>query len=309
MNSQKQYKQIILGVLVGASLMYGCKEEEAVVEETPCPKITWYADADLDGLGDPNVTISDCVQPEGYVENSDDKVDAKASSINVPMVFKVTGENCPPCGGWGWTAFTDLVDRYQGGKAFSWANYGSGFSNGYFRNQEAFPTMQAIQDRFAPNSSKPNFVVNGKNYITSSTDAQTAADAFLLQNAPVGMVMSSTIEGDQLIIHAEAEAFESVSGTYVLGAYLIEDKAVGPQSGPIGANGDVEHHNVMRGSLSDNTWGEVITESGLSAGTKYEKTFTMDIPNGYNRENFSYGLIVWKRISTAHVFVNAYATQ
>jgi len=41
--------------------------------------------------------------------------------------------------------------------------------------------MQAIQDRFAPNSSKPNFVVNGRNYITSAADAQTAADAFILK--------------------------------------------------------------------------------------------------------------------------------
>jgi hypothetical protein len=90
---------------------------------------------------------------------------------------------------------------------------------------------------------------------------------------------------------------------------LIEDKALGPQAGTAGQNGDAEHHNVMRGSLTDNAWGEVITETGLTAGTKYEKTFTMDIPSGYNSDNFSYGLIVWKKISTAHIFINAYATK
>jgi hypothetical protein len=35
----------------------------------------------------------------------------------------------------------------------------------------------------------------------------------------------------------------------------------------------------------------------------------MEIPEGYNRDNFAYGLVVWKRISTVHIFVNAYATQ
>jgi hypothetical protein len=309
MNKNNYSKKIIFSVLIGASLMYGCKEDETAAGDPPCPKSTFYADADGDGLGNPDVTMEACDQPEGYVDNSDDKIDAKASSAGVPMVLKITGETCPPCGGWGWTAFADLVYRYEGGLALTWGNYGTGFSSGYFRNQEAFPTMQAIQDRFAPNSSKPNFVVNGRNYITSSADAQVAADAFTETTAPVGMVMNARIEGDKLIIDAEAEAFENVAGTYVLGAYLIEDKALGPQSGEAGANGDAEHHNVMRGSLSDNAWGEVITEEGLATGSKYEKTFTMDIPSGYTKENFSYGLIVWKRVSTAHIFVNAHATR
>jgi hypothetical protein len=302
-------KIVLFIVLATVSLLFGCKDEVATYEDTPCPKIEWYADADGDGLGNPNVTMKDCNQPEGFVLNSDDKIDVRATSKGVPMVFKVTGETCPPCGGWGWTAFSSLVYRYQGGKALSWGNYGSGFSNGYFRNQEASPTMQAFQERFAPNSSKPNFAVNGRNYSTSVADAQNAADAFINTTAPVGMVMNARIEGDELIIDAEAEVFENAAGTYVLGAYLIEDKALGPQSGDAGANGDAEHHNVMRGSLSDNAWGEVIAEDGLVAGAVYGKTFKMEIPEGYNRDNFAYGLVVWKRISTGHIFVNAYATQ
>jgi hypothetical protein len=303
--------KILMTVAAISMLATSCSDKETPTEpeDESCTKVMWYADADGDGLGDAEVTLFECDQPEGYVSNSNDKIDAKASNMAVPMVFKVTGETCPPCGGWGWTAFADLVYRYQGGKAFSWGNYGTGFSSGHFRNQEFNPTMQAMQDRFAPNSSKPNFVVNGRNYTTNSADAQAAADAFVLTTAPVGMVMKATIEGDKLTINAEAEAFEDANGTYVMGAYLIEDKALGPQAGTAGANGDAEHHNVMRGSLSDNAWGDVITEDGLSAGTKYEKSFSLDIPSGYNRDNFAYGLIVWKRIGIAHLFVNAYATQ
>ena len=36
-----------------------------------------------------------------------------------------------------------------------------------------------------------------------------------------------------------------------------------------------------------------------------------DKPEGYvdNSDNFSYGLIVWKKISTAQIFINAHATK
>ena len=38
-------------------------------------ELTWYFDSDNDGLGDINVSISDCEQPPGYVSNSDDACD------------------------------------------------------------------------------------------------------------------------------------------------------------------------------------------------------------------------------------------
>ena len=37
---------------------------------------TWYQDVDGDGLGNPDVSVTDCDQPEGYVDNADDDNDA-----------------------------------------------------------------------------------------------------------------------------------------------------------------------------------------------------------------------------------------
>lgn len=41
-------------------------------DDSSCTESTWYEDADEDGLGNPDVSISACEQPEGYVSDSSD---------------------------------------------------------------------------------------------------------------------------------------------------------------------------------------------------------------------------------------------
>ncbi len=63
--------QIALCSIIALSVMFvSCGDED-----DPCTGVTWYEDADGDGLGNPDVTTSACEQPEGYVENSDDDDD------------------------------------------------------------------------------------------------------------------------------------------------------------------------------------------------------------------------------------------
>ncbi len=53
-----------------AFLSTSCNEED-----DPCAEITWYQDADNDGLGNPDVSQLACTQPEGYVADNTDPDD------------------------------------------------------------------------------------------------------------------------------------------------------------------------------------------------------------------------------------------
>jgi hypothetical protein len=302
-------KKILTLLLCSGLFVYtGCnKKTQTINDPAPCDIKTWYQDSDGDGLGNPNAeTIKDCDQPAGYVLNSDDPIDLKVQQKQVPILVKFTGETCPPCGGWGWTAWESLSSKFWG-TGFCWSNYGDGFSNNHFRSQELNPTMDSIEDRFF-SGGKPSFFANNKDFDQSEAAAEAEATNSLTAVPYVAAVLEPKIEGDQLTITSEIEFFQDVPGSYYVGAYLVEDKPVAYQAGNAAGN-NAEHHFVMRGSLSPGAWGEEIVSSSAKAGDKFLKTFTATIPPTYNKDNFSYGIIIWRKIGLYHIYVNAYTTQ
>jgi len=273
----------------------------------------WYQDSDGDGLGDANASLEACDKPTGYVAN-DDAPAAPTHSFSrtqVPIMHKITGETCYYCGDWGWQAWIDLADDFAG-TAFRWANYGDGFSNNYFRNQELDATntvMDAMENMFEDGGGKPNFSTNGVDYSTSSADAKAAAQASLSVTPDVAGTFTSSIDGGVLSLDAAVKFYASATGEHWIGAYVVENNVSGPQSGPIGANGNVDHHFVMRGSMSNSPWGVQLVASGASADEVVEKSFSIALPSTYNQANLSYGIIIWKKVGSNYEYVNAYTTQ
>ncbi len=225
-----------------------------------------------------------------------------------PILFKITGETCYYCGDWGWQAWIDLADAFKG-KAFCWANYGTGFSNSYFRKQELNPTMDILEDNFEVGDAKPNFAANGVDYSVTFAKAKKAAEEFLNTFPNVGVAMQSNWRGDTLHVEAAAKFFKEHRGEYYIGAYVVENNAIGPQDGPIGAAGPVAHHYVMRGSMSNSAWGYQLHNGTIAPYAYFQKSFDVKIPATYLKENLSIGVIVWNKIGDTYSFVNAATNQ
>ena len=68
---------IVRSVLTGFS---SCDDDDA------CPSLIWYQDADGDGLGNPDVSLTACEQPDGYVADNTD-TDETGTVVGVDAAY------------------------------------------------------------------------------------------------------------------------------------------------------------------------------------------------------------------------------
>jgi hypothetical protein len=66
-------KTTTLLILFIATTIISCSSDDD--SSSPCTETLWYQDLDLDGLGNPNVSISSCTQPDGYLADNTDTDD------------------------------------------------------------------------------------------------------------------------------------------------------------------------------------------------------------------------------------------
>ena len=71
----KTYFKFMALIVVCTVATYACSSDD-----NSCTKSTWYQDLDGDGLGNPDVTLNACTQPDGYVSDNTDTDDSGSVS-------------------------------------------------------------------------------------------------------------------------------------------------------------------------------------------------------------------------------------
>ncbi|MFM9949911.1 MAG: MopE-related protein, partial [Saprospiraceae bacterium] len=126
-------------------------------------KTEYFADTDGDGFGDPNNTITECSQPQGYVTNSEDCNDTD-DEVN-PSEEEVCDDKDNDCNG--------VVDDIGGTTAGNWTSGDVGGANG--------------GANFPPCNAEPAdvFTINATGFSTSSSDKIQAVYQELCGNGEI----------------------------------------------------------------------------------------------------------------------------
>lgn len=234
--------------------------------------------------------------------------------VNIAMVNKVTGSVCPPCGSWGWTTFEDVIAT-GGKKAAYIGTYSDNFVAKLFITTEA----SAMNTMWGVNS-YPTFVVNGVSQTGNTVQeigdkTKAAVQKFGTEVVFVNSGLRTSITGDSMTIETKTKFFNdvNVNGDLYLAVYLTEDKVKGAQSGhPDGAN--AMHHQVLRGAAKLDSvtkaepFGYKISGGLVAKGTTMDNKFKINVA-GYNKDNLSVTVVIWRKLGVRYNFINANTNQ
>ena len=119
----------------------GCKATSAVIQISLAATVTWYADADNDGLGDISNTINACTKPNGYVATAGDACPADANkTASGNCGCGMTEASCLDCNGTpNGTAFFDNCSICVGGTTGNTACLSTATVNGTSANITVAP--------------------------------------------------------------------------------------------------------------------------------------------------------------------------
>lgn len=227
---------------------------------------------------------------------------------SMAIVQKCTATWCGPCGSWGWTLQEDITTDNMSGSnpnGFVFALYGSSSSNYYNAAAGQLTTWaQSFPNWAVNNINRTAFSSTGGIYpTTTQTTIKSAVDSFaaIAPNASTGFTVDIT--GNNITINTKTKFWKSVSGTYNVGVYIIEDSVYGTQNGQTGS---VYHHNVLRGNMGSTVFGDQIATGSISANQTFDKTFTYTITdNTWNKSRLKFLTVIWKKNGTSWDFENA----
>jgi len=231
----------MLAVVVGLAFTTSCGEDEP-----SCTETTWYADADADGLGDANTSVSACEQPTGYVDNSDDDDDTQGEPTKTIWELVQSTEGL------------DSLEKYLGVYPDLVATLGaSGTFTLFAPNNDAFVNLLATPGFPAQITSiNPDIIKNVLAYHISVT-------SYLKADLTSGKQVTTLATGQGVDVNSVDKIVVNADGTLLTGS---SNNAIAITGGNKKATNGVMH--VVGSVLIPQTVGAQLTPIlGTNAGT------------------------------------------
>ena len=217
------------------------------------------------------------------------------------LITKISATWCPPCGGWGWDMFHDLISDNEE-KATLIAVHHSG--------NLLTPTSGALADNFMITGQPQFFMGNvnqgifSSNGATKRTEIQQAVNEAAEQAPIVNTGINPGYYSDDNLIQVftKTEFFQDADANYYLGVYLVNDGYVGFQQSQ-GAN--AEHEKVLVTAFTESHFGEQLTTGAVTDGTIIEGDYSIPFDQEWNLENLEVVSIIWSENNGVFTYVNS----
>lgn len=219
--------------------------------------------------------------------------------VQRPLISKVAATWCPPCGGWGWTFFDNLILDNEDQATFLVAHHSGDLFN---------ETSKAFSDNFdAPY--QPYFYLNiadqqvtAANAAEKRAEVKAAVEAESMSSPIANSSIKAAIDQFLFIVELETKFFQDTTGDFYVGAYVVESGVVNFQEG----QGDnAIHEKILQASFTDDAFGEALINGAVEAGDSWKMTFDIPVSYAGDLEHLEVISIIWNKIDDTYFPVNS----
>ena len=221
------------------------------------------------------------------------------------LITKVSATWCPPCGGWAWDMFEELIEDNQDDAILIVAHYSGDLFNPA-ADEIAANVNAAFQPSFFLNTEHQS--ITSSNASSKRTIIKDAVTASSLEMPVANMSIDVLFEPvtRQLQIATTTKFFQEATGEYYIASYFVENGVVNAQAG---RGADAIHEKILRGAITDETFGELIADGTIAADSEFSHSnIDFDLNADWDIEHLEFVSVIWKKVNDQYEFVNANIT-
>lgn len=238
-------------------------------------------------------------------------------AIEVPqtqnsILTKKTAQWCPPCGGWAWNFYEDMITEDPANVLLMTAQIPGGSSSASIKIETE--TSGAITNNFGSGSSRPLIYLNNdnqgvlsQNVSAKKADILTKISDYAAQIPVVQTGLKAEFTPTELVISTSSKFFQPANGNYSLGIYSITKSIVADQAGQSGNSG--EHKNVIGDELTGKPFGNIFVTGEIVEGREIAGQISVPLAELPELNNLVVATIIWEEKDGDYTMINTNFTD